>query len=600
MCGFLISLNVPINQRIFKNALEKINHRGPDEQNTYYDKKLNLYLGHNRLSIIDLLNGKQPFWSPDNKKVILYNGEIYNFKIIKKQLSDKGHKFYSQSDTEVILKFYEEYGTDSFEFFNGMFAFVIIDFEKKLIICSRDYYGKKPLYYFQKNNEIIISSEIEPITYLKKNELTLSQDNFKYFAFNGYYSKEKTYFDEVFKFQKNSVYEINFLKDLKFKLKFIYNPEINQKKSIRETLIDSVGIRMNADKNIGSFLSGGIDSTLVTLIAKKINPDINTYSIIYEDTKYDESKQINEIVSLYNLKNNSLILNQECLKSNINDIFDISEPICDSSIIPTYILSKFAKEKSDVILSGDGADELFFGYNVYNALAMSYFLDNFGFNFVLKKISKMNNFNEGNSYFNKLFIIKKFLNGYMNNNELRLSSYLSQLYHYQFNKLFKTDPDLTENKNYEFSSFDKYMNFFKEDFINNYLLNNILTKCDLASMKASIELRSPFLDINFRNIDIKPSKYRFNIKKKIFAENFSDYLDIKFFFKKKHGFAIPNNLIFDKENIDYFYSIKDRFDIDHNYLKSLFELNRLGKINLKNFFWGYIHLNKIIDKYSKI
>lgn len=598
MCGFLVSYNLETNFNNFNSALKIINYRGPDFSDIYYDHNHNIYIGHNRLSIIDIKQGNQPLWSNNKKIAIVYNGEIYNYKVLKKELHAQGVNFQSNSDTEVILKMYELLGINSFNKLDGMFAFVIIDFEKNIIISSKDFYGKKPIYFYHKNNHLIISSELSPIIHLIKNRVEISNNNFEFFMVNGYYPDDKTIYNDINKQTKNStnIYELA-KKNISSRL--IYDDQIKNHYHIgdfKKTIKEAVKKRLIADKEIGTFLSGGIDSTIISLLAKSIKPDIKTFSIFFDKKEYDESDYIKQICKEYDFKNYSLLVDKNTLDNSFDDIFEIDEPICDSSIIPTYLLSKFTKTYVDVALTGDGADELFYGYNVFNALYVSYFLDKLKLNKVINLFINEKKINEGNKYFNKGFILKKFLSGLKVSNSKRLKEFLKPIYTNQIEELLKYK--LTNNKNLQndFKDVNSFMSFNRKIMIDGYLGSNILVKCDLASMKASLELRSPFLDLAFSNNELLFSNYKLDYKKKLFAKHMNNTISNKFINRKKHGFAISNDLIFNKKNIDYFYSLGNRFNLDINYLKKLFDLNLNNKINLKNFFWGYLHLNKIIDK----
>lgn len=598
MCGFLVSYNLETNFNNFNSALKIINYRGPDFSDIYYDHNHNIYIGHNRLSIIDIKQGNQPLWSNNKKIAIVYNGEIYNYKVLKKELHAQGVSFQSNSDTEVILKMYELLGINSFNKLDGMFAFVIIDFEKNIIISSKDFYGKKPIYFYHKNNHLIISSELSPIIHLIKNRVEISKNNFEFFMVNGYYADDKTIYNDINKQTKNStnIYE---LANKNISSRLIYDDQIRNHYHIgdfKKTINEAVKKRLIADKEIGTFLSGGIDSTIISLLAKSIKPDIKTFSIFFDKKEYDESDYIKQICKEYDFKNYSLLVDENTLGNSFDDIFEIDEPICDSSIIPTYILSKFTKTYVDVALTGDGADELFYGYNVFNALYVSYFLDKLKLNKVINLFINEKKINEGNKYFNKGFILKKFLSGLKVSNSKRLKEFLKPIYTNQIEELLKYK--LTNNKNLQddFKDVNSFMSFNRKIMIDGYLGSNILVKCDLASMKASLELRSPFLDLAFSNNELLFSNYKLDYKKKLFAKHMNNTISNKFINRKKHGFAISNDLIFNKKNIDYFYSLGNRFNLDINYLKKLFDLNLNNKINLKNFFWGYLHLNKIIDK----
>ena len=604
MCGFLLSSNVETNLNNFNLSLKEINHRGPDSNDVYKSINSNLYLGHNRLSIIDVELGNQPYWSDDKQQVILYNGEIYNFKEIKSQLLKNGLNFNSNSDTEVILKLYQSAGYESFNILRGMFSFFIIDFKNNIIISSRDYYGKKPLYFYTENNSLIISSELTPIVKLLKNNLKISQSNFEFFICNGYYNNEKTIYENIYKQESNST----FIFDLKNseiikKIKIFDKKKLlnEQNLSLYENVYNSISKRLVADKEIGCFLSGGVDSSLISIISNNIQPGISTFSAFFENKEYDESQSVKDFCKSYGINNKNITITKSIVNSSFEEIFKTSEPICDSSIIPTFILSKYAKNYVDVCLTGDGADELFYGYNVFNALYASYFFDRLKFSKICNLFAKYSKFNEYNGYFNPLFILKKFINGFGVNQDQRLNNFLQPVYDDQLLSLFGSN--FSQNKKTttkNFNSANEFMKYNRDLIMKNYLTSNILVKADMASMRASLELRSPFLDPSVLEYSQNNQDYKLNNKSKIFKKEFNSVLSKKYIVKKKHGFAMPNNLIFNKENIDYFYSIKDLFGLNTDMLNNYFDMNMKNKINLKNFFWGYIHLNKIIDNHKSI
>ena len=244
MCGFLVSYNLETNFNNFNSALKIINYRGPDFSDIYYDHNHNIYIGHNRLSIIDIKQGNQPLWSNNKKIAIVYNGEIYNYKVLKKELHAQGVSFQSNSDTEVILKMYELLGINSFNKLDGMFAFVIIDFEKNIIISSKDFYGKKPIYFYHKNNHLIISSELSPIIHLIKNRVEISKNNFEFFMVNGYYADDKTIYNDINKQTKNStnIYE---LANKNISSRLIYDDQIRNHYHIgdfKKTIVEVIRI----------------------------------------------------------------------------------------------------------------------------------------------------------------------------------------------------------------------------------------------------------------------------------------------------------------------------------------------------------------------
>jgi asparagine synthase (glutamine-hydrolysing) len=581
MCG-INGFNF-IDREILKEMNDSLKHRGPDAEGFFEDKKNQISLGHRRLSIIDLsTSGNQPMrYSHGGKKaVIVFNGEIYNFLEIRKELENKGYKFKSNSDTEVILASYLEWGKNCVKRFNGMWAFCIYDLQKKVLFLSRDRVGKKPIYYFYEGRKLIFSSEIKGILKHKiKSEINSDAVDL-YFAL-GFIPSPYSIYRNIFKVeQRQSI--IFDLKTKKLEKEFYYEwPEYSpshNKKKLNEDFLklmeDSTKKRMISDVPLGTFLSGGLDSSTVVNFAKKFNPKINTYSIGFEG-KYDETPNIKILVDRFKTGHHHKYYSEKNFHEEIKNIFYYyDEPFSDPSMFPTMILSKFAREGLTVSLSGDGGDENFGGYPRYKIAKQLEFLRNIpaGLRKLFLKIpltykmkeglklslmSKEKFYSEARSDFYKPNIVKKLF-------EEKLKSALK-----------KTQGNLVEairRMDIEFYT----------------LPDNFLTKVDRASMANSLEVRCPFLDYRILEYSMKiPSKFKANLFKDkiLFREIIKKFLPRKIINQKKRGFNPPINKWISKK------------EYKENLKKILDELERDRILSKK---WVDFYRKKIINKNSLV
>ena len=497
--------------------LLSLSHRGPDDSGVLKFQKC--ILGQTRLSIIDLSSGHQPM--KDNKKniAITFNGEIYNYRELKKDLIEKGHIFSTNSDTEVILKSYIEYGAECPKYLDGMFAFVIWDEEKQSLFMARDRFGKKPLYYaYDIDGNLLIASEIKAIFASKKirGEIdSVALDN--YLALM-YVPPTKTIYKNVFTLgpaeyaiHKDEVFTKNKYWQLEYKpINISYD---DAKKEVKRLFLEAVKKRMIADVEIGSFLSGGVDSTLVTAYAQKFSDKpIKTFCLGYGDYRNElpfaeeASKKIGADHYTLQADENSL----DALRESI-EYFD--EPHADSSDFPQSLLSKFTANKVKVALSGDGADELFMGYGWYQ-----------------KHL---------NLSFRKHTIEKLFLNpfqGYIRNISIFNESERKKLWGKNNKFVEKVAPkEIFKNKLDPISK----INLFD---ITTYLPGQLLTKIDRMSMMHGLEVRSPFLDYQLAEFVYNlPTEFKMNKgeNKIILKDILSEIMPKEFVYRRKQGFGAP-------------------------------------------------------------
>ena len=534
MCG-INGFNF-VNKRLIKQMNDSLKHRGPDAEGTFFDEKISL--GHRRLAVIDLskkANQPMSYSHKGKKAIIVYNGEIYNFKEIKEELIKKSYKFNSNSDTEVILASYLEWGTDCVNKFNGMWAFCIYDLNKKILFFSRDRLGQKPLYYFYDNKKFIFSSEIKGI--LKhKIKKELNQDAIDLYFSLGFIPAPYSIYKDIFKLEAghNLLFDIEkkIIKKMKYFSPPKYNPIKNKKLLIKKTkqlIKDATKLRLLSDVPLGAFLSGGIDSpTIVHEMTKEIKKKkLHTFSIGFEG-KYDESQLIKIVKNLFNTNHYHKYFNEKDFKKELKEIFFyFDEPFADPSMFPTLDLSKFARKKLIVSLSGDGGDEMFGGYPRYQMAAQIELLYKIP-KIIRKKILVFTKGKIQEGIRVSLLPKEKIFS------ESRLKVYKPEIYKSLSEQKMKEMLDLSNGKLTE--AIVLYDRYFQT------LADNFLTKVDRASMAKSLEVRSPFLDYRFIKLSSKiPTKLKSSIKKnKILLRKIaSSFLPTKIIKQKKTGFTPP-------------------------------------------------------------
>ena len=600
MCGIYLT-NYPISQNEVKAKLDKIKFRGPD--NLGIIQKGNIILGHLRLSILDLdERSNQPFVF--KHLMLVYNGEIYNFIEVKNSLINEGYTFETTSDTEVLLKGFHAWGEKILDRINGMYAFSIYDENKKTVFIARDRLGVKPLYYSWQNGKLELSSQLAP---LKKGGLSLNQEAISIYLQTGYIPSPFSIYEEIkklppgqyaiFDLDKNQM-EINSYWDLKqvSEKKISYE---EAKEQLHTLLKDAVKIRLQSDVPYGSFLSGGIDSALVSSIANSIQKEqLKTFTIGFDDKQYDESQVAEQFAKIIGSDHHLILSVQEELPNLLDAFFRAyDEPFADSSALPSLLLNKKVKEHVTVALSGDGSDESFLGYNhfiwvrkvSFLFLVPLFFRRLVAYVFPLKLIGK-----SGRS-------IKNILQ--MKN----LDEFIESIFT-GFDTLLLKDKKLWMNH------FRKYLFFSKNKFqktadlnLKLWLENDSNVKVDRASMAFSVEVRSPFLDYRIvefaRNL---PLKYRLkaSLRKRILRDILSEYIPEEVFDQSKKGFSIPlGGWIKDsfKEEFSKYLKadkLKPIENLDIVKIQKLFELHLTTDVDYSSYLWRvyvlskWIHLNK--------
>ena len=531
---------------LIDNALKSLAHRGPDNSTSKIYSKV--ALGHTRLSIIDTtVAANQPMTDELDRYSLVFNGEIYNYKILRSDLESQGVVFKTASDTEVLLQLLIKYREKAVEKLNGFYAFVFYDSLQNEILFARDKMGIKPLIIYEDQDKIIICSELSVLSHFEVNQ-TIDADALNHYLGLTYIPASHTIFEQAFKIKPGhlGLVKDNFI-DIRpfFALQRMPYNRLSFGESIaelREKLEKSVELRMISDVPLGCFLSGGLDSSIISSIAKKLNPNLETFSIGFDHSYFDESGHARSVAKHIKSNHNEFILTRNDFELEFENFLEaIDEPFADSSAFATYLLSKKTAEKVKVALSGDGADELFGGYNKHRALLKS------------MNMSKKD----------KLLVkVGAFLLG---SASLNRSSKWGEL-NRKIQKM-KTGLDLDIQARYwhwcHFSSIDAVVNILKDEHnrvirwegygiqdMSDSLIadqqfvlpNDMLKKVDLMSMANSLEVRTPFLDlavVNFANAIPLDFKMNTNTGKIILKEAFRDSLPPEILNRKKRGFEIP-------------------------------------------------------------
>jgi asparagine synthase (glutamine-hydrolysing) len=554
MCGIagFYSFNQSLSIADLEDITSTVKHRGPNATNTFYDEVSKVGLGHTRLSIIDLRSSSnQPMTSQCGRYVIVFNGEIYNFKELRKEI--KGVAFRTNSDTEVLLEGFANFGQSFVDKLVGMFAFVIYDkAQNKLMVC-RDRVGLKPIYYYNDNDNFIFGSELKVLEAVKvlKGNLQVNRHAVLEYLHFGYVPEPFSIYENVYKFPSGNIWDIDGSGEISkktywdinsFITKGVVNNETEVKTKVKELIDKSVNYRLVSDVPSGIFLSSGTDSSLIAAAAAKVSSyKIDTFTIGFTDKKQDESLFASKIANYIGTNHHTITAKEKDALELFDHLIDVyDEPFADSSAIPTMLVSKLAKDYVTMALSGDGGDELFMGYGNYiwaNRLRSPFIYNTRHFLAFLVKLlgnryrdaSQRLKYNSSGAFNSHVTSYNNFTFDEINRNLSLLNS--SLVYH---NKVHDHDLDLGR----ELSPAESLALFN----IKHYLKDNLLVKTDRASMYYALEVREPLLDhklIEYAlNIDetlkLKGKDFKYVLKQVLL-----DYLPKEFVDRKKQGFSIP-------------------------------------------------------------
>jgi asparagine synthase (glutamine-hydrolysing) len=595
MCG-IIGFNWK-DENLLKNSLKLLNHRGPDASDYLSDNLISL--GHTRLSIIDLSEkGSQPMCNEDGSIWITFNGEIFNFKDIKADLIKKGHVFKSETDTEVLIHGYEEYGYKLLDKLNGQFAFCIYDKKKKQLFLARDRIGINPLYYYFKNGKFIFGSELKVIL---KSGLDLKINDFakNFYLVYGHTPRKQSIMQDVYKLEPGHymVFDLNSNKIESYKkywdLKFTNEIKDEKKavKELKELLDNAVKIRLISDVPVGAFLSGGVDSSAVVAYASKYKKNLNTFSVKFDYQDFDESVYGDKISKLFKTKHKVVQFTAKDVDKLISDLsYHYCEPFGDSSMIPTFLVSKVARTKVTVSLSGDGGDELFAGYDAHKHFMITQ-LSKYYPAFTNRLLSEIVNSFNLHRYMKSYFEIAK------SPPKNRYSRIMTFLFPQDIKEITGMNP-IKFYLEYQKKEQTHWLNTALWTDLKTYLPEDILIKVDRASLGNSLESRPPLLDHRLIEFACKldPSlKLKRGEGKYIFKKALEDVLPKEILYRKKMGFAVPLKHYFKKELKKYVEEL-EKTDMTNYGLKNI----DFKKFNNEHILiWRYLMYKKWYDQWIK-
>lgn len=552
ICGFISKDNITTEQLKIMN--DEMYHRGPDDSGEEIFPLKDGYalgLAQRRLSILDLSPlGHQPMHSSNGRLSLVFNGEIYNFLELKEELKD--YPFVSTCDSEVILAAYLKWGIDCISRFNGMFAIALFDRDTEELYLVRDRVGKKPLYYMLDARGIVFASELKPIMKYPGFHKDINTKVLTRYLYQQFIDSPNSIFDKVNKLEPGSVLKYKYGKTEVHKywdVATVYHEKKSSsdvpksyeeaKEHLKELLLDSTRKRMIADVPLGSFLSGGYDSSLITAMAQRIKDEpVKTYSIGFHEDKYNEAKYAKAVSEYLGTCHTEMYIDEKdmfALVESIPKYYD--EPFADSSQIPSMLVAKVAKNDVTVALSGDGGDEFFCGYNVYESVATAQKIDLFGG--MVHGICNLPGLKQLHMEDKLPYSVKTISK---NRNKSTKTQFGGENYIAMANKLviggglpgkFETEDNYRE-KNWQ----ERRMLLDMDT----YLTDDILCKVDRATMKYSLEARCPILDVNVMEYAYSmPHEYKYKngVKKRILKDIAYDYIPKELLDRPKVGFGVP-------------------------------------------------------------
>ncbi|MBD8923929.1 asparagine synthase (glutamine-hydrolyzing) [bacterium] len=588
MCGIVGLVKKGVNEEMVKKMSNRIAHRGPDGEGVYIFN--NVGLGHRRLSIVDLSLGNQPMYNENGKVVTVFNGEIYNYQELKEELISLGHTFKTNCDTEVLVHGYEEWKSDLPKYLRGMFAFAIHDQNTNEVFLARDNFGIKPLYYAKFNDTFMFSSEIKAFLDLEDFHKEFNDRILESYLEFSFVPTNETFFKGVYRLDagysltyKDGEIFINKYFKLDFKEKNMSFDEAV--KNISEVMKVSVNKHLIADVEVGSFLSSGVDSSYLVSLAK---PD-KTFTVGYDIEKYDEIKYAKDLADKLNIENKSKVIKKEEYLSEIpNIMYHLDEPTSDPAAISLYFVAKLASQDVKVVLSGEGADEFFGGYNYYREEVDYKFYNKIPF-FIRHLIAK----------FAGVFPEGRGLNFLVRRGEKLENSYIGVNRNFSYkmaqrilNKKYDLKAiDVTKDIYKEFEGYSN-INKMQAIDINFWLMKDILLKADKMTMASSIEGRVPFIDKEvFKVASSLPFDYKVTKEntKVALREAAREVIPNESYKKKKLGFPVPIREWMKDSDVEK--NIREVFNSDTS--KKYFNNKEINKLLDE-------HVNNKKDNYRKV
>jgi len=566
-----------VGHDLIQTMCQKLVHRGPDDFGIYIEP--NIGLGHRRLSIIDLSSkAKQPMFNEDKTVILVFNGEIYNFAELRNNLIELGHYFQSQTDSEVIIHLYEDYGVDCLQYLEGMFAFGIWDKKKHQLFLVRDRLGKKPLYYSLSKNRIVFASEINALKTISDIDFSVDFEALDLYLEYQFIPSPWTIYKGIRKlhpahyilvdskkFTTKQYWDVNYCKKLNISF-----PEAVEE--AEEKIQQAVRKRMISDVPLGALLSGGVDSSLVVYFMSKLsNTPIKTFSAGFKEESFNELPYAEKVSQTCQTQHYELIVTSNIQNDLPKIVSQYGEPFADKSMVPTYYICQEARQYVTVALTGDGGDELCLGYDKYKLTrAIKSYMK-------LPIKLRMKFSGAVNFSLNKLLLRQKIIRNVIPEykvlswNDFWWEHFKEKLYNEQFkknlNSSFRQERIRNFISNMNISAYESEEKLLWAD-IHNYLPDDLLVKIDIASMAHSLEIRSPFLDHKliefFAQIPLEYKLYK-GESKYILKKIAEKYLLAEVIYRKKKGFAMPVSE----------WVKKDFLDLIHNYVignRSLWDL----------------------------
>lgn len=583
MCGIAgglwLTTEKAIAPSILDSMVDSLTHRGPDDRGCRIEPLVRdvagtipgVALGFRRLSIIDLKGGHQPMSNEDGTVWIAFNGEIYNYRDLRKRLEGSGHRFQTESDTETIVHLYEDLGTECFEHLNGMFAIAIWDRSRRQMILARDRLGKKPLYYQFRGGQLLFGSELKALTQSPTFDRTISRAAIDQFLTYQYIPHPRTIYAGARKLppgcfaivSEKDVSENDIKVQKYWRFDWTQQIEISRhdaSQKVDELLRDSIRLRLRSDVPLGAFLSGGIDSSLVVALSQQqLSEPIHTFSIGFAEADFDETHYARQVAAWTRSQHHEYRVTPSAVEILDRLVWHFDEPFGDSSAIPTWYLCQWTRQHVTVALSGDGGDELFAGYERYRALWLSRW-----FNKLLplapvlgsRFIQGLPHSQRRRSFIRRLQRFGEALNQplaqrYMNWLQIFSERMRGELYRDDFvEQLPDEDPFEFFEKHWKLTGPRDLISKASLADLVTYLPCDLMTKVDIASMAHGLECRQPFLD--YRLVELAATlpaqlKFRGGVGKRLLRDTFDRLLPRQIWTRKKMGFGVPLGTWFKNE-----------------------------------------------------
>ena len=567
MCGIAGQINFtkPVDEKNILAMTQAIKHRGPDGDGVYFNTSKTVGLGHRRLSFLDLgEHGKQPMTNKDGTVWITYNGEIYNYIELRQQLEQYGHQFHSQSDTEVIIHGYEQWGTGVLQKLKGMFAFGIWDEKKQELFLARDRFGIKPLYYYHQNGNFVFGSEIKAIKANTDVTTTLDYTAFADYFVYRYVPSPKSIWSEIKKLppahflilKQNGAAQIQKYWSIPFDEKIISDKEAIEK--FDDLLLTSVRTHARSDVPVGSFLSGGYDSSSIIYYMSRFGYVPRTFSIGFQGWDVSEHLFADMVAKQYGTQHHSLLLESQSLDVLDHLAWVYDEPNGDISIIPTFLVSREAGKNVKAVMSGEGADEILVGYQWQK-------------DFEPQKISLLQKIKAGFKTGPNSSLVTYYANamamGRFDNDELK------KLMNPEIHSAINKNVDWFYEKNLQQNLPE--LKAIQQADINCFMGEQVLAKVDRASMANSLEVRVPFLDHQICEFVLGLNTsvyYRKHETKHLLYQNIKNHFPKQILERKKQGFVGPDkyymNMAWYQERLNDSKLVADKI-INGNYVQQL-------------------------------